>query len=189
MAARQAWDRLDDESTKAYEAFAVYRDLGVNRRLDDVAAKLNKSTTIMGRWSSQYDWVNRAAAYDDYIEAKARIKLDREAIKRKADMLRRHADIGRSLQGFGLQHVQANKKAGPIKSADAITAIKTGVELERKSEGLPEYLMQIMETPDDELTRQYNELLASIGSPGSGNETQGDASTGQETTESQDPQG
>lgn len=187
MAAKTAWDRLDEESTKAYEAFSVYRDLGTNRSLDAVAQKLKKSATIMGRWSSTYDWVNRAIAYDEYIDAQARIKLDRDAIKRKADMLKRHAGIGKALQSFGLQHVQTTKQ--PAKAADAISAIKAGVEIERKSEGLPEYLIEVMEASNDDLTRQYNELLAQIGSPGSGNEAQGDAPTGSDSTESQDPQG
>lgn len=167
----KAWERQSDESVKAYEAFAVYRDLGINRRLDDVAAKLNKSTTIMGRWSSQFNWIARATAYDDYIDAEARKRLDREAIRRKADMLRRHAEVGKVLQTRGLQFLQQH---GIDRGSDAITAIIKGIDTERKSEGLPEYLLQVMDATDDELARQYNELLATIGGTGSGNEEAGD---------------
>lgn len=184
--ATKEWERQPDESVKAYEAFSVYRDLGVKRRLDDVATKLSKSTTIMGRWSSQYNWIARVTAYDDYIDREARKKLDREAIRRKADMLRRHADTGKALQAFGLQHVRTNQMTGPLRSADAIAAISKGVEIERKSEGLPEYLIEVMDASDDELTRQYNELLAQIGGSGSGNEEAGDNPTGQDPASDSD---
>lgn len=174
----KAWERQTDETSKAFEAFAVYRDLGVNRSTEQVSQKLSKSIALINRWSSLYDWVVRAAAYDDYIDAEARKKLDRDAIKRKASMLQRHAQSGRALQAFGLQHVQTTK--APAKAADAISAIKAGIEIERKSEGLPEYLMAIMETPDDELARQYNELIAQISGNRSGDETAGHDSTGQD---------
>lgn len=60
-----AWDRRDGESVKAYRAFIAYRDLGAERSLSKVAQQLSKSETIIKRWSSQFDWVARAQAWDD----------------------------------------------------------------------------------------------------------------------------
>lgn len=170
--AAKPWDRRPDESGKAFEAFSVYIQLGTTRTLDAVAKQLKKSATIMGRWSSAYSWVSRAADYDSWVDLEARKKLDREAIKRKADMLRRHAETGRALQSFGIRHIQTAQQAA--KGADAINAIKTGVELERKSEGLPDYLLEVMEATDDDLTRAYNDLIAQIGGITSGDEEAGD---------------
>jgi hypothetical protein len=187
MATKQPFDRLDGETSRAYEAFAVYRDLGVGRTLEKVQVHFNRPSSwyrVIAGWSSDNNWVARAAAYDDYIDAEARKKLDRDAIKRKASMLQRHAQSGRALQAFGLQHVQTTK--APAKAADAISAIKAGIEIERKSEGLPEYLIEVMEASDDELARQYNELLAQIGGTGSRDETAGDASTGSDTASNGD---
>lgn len=173
--------RLPDESVKAYEAFAIYRDMGVGRSLEAVAQKLNKSVTLMGRWSGQYDWVNRAGAYDDYIEAQARKKLERDAIRRKADMLKRHAEIGRFMQSKGVEYLKQGNSLD--KASDAIGAIKSGVEMERKSEGLPEYLIEVMSASDDDLQRRYNELLAQIGGVGSGDDAPGDTDTGDSNPE------
>lgn len=185
MAQRRAYDRLPDESSKAYDAFAVYRDMGVNRSTYDAGQKLGKSIAVIQRWSTLHNWVERAAAYDDHVDAEARKLIERDAIRRKADMLKRHADIGRGLQSFGLQYLKDKKK--PDKAVDAINSIKSGVEMERKSEGLPEYLIEVMNADDDELARQYNALLAQIGGGGSGDEAPGDSDTG--TGDEADPTG
>lgn len=184
MAVKQPWDRLEVESSRAFEAFAIYRDLGTGRSILSawkLYIKQDKNTAgYFSKWAADYEWVKRAAAYDDYIEAEARKKLDRDAIKRKAKMLERHANTGRALQAFGLQHVQTNKQ--PVNSSDAIRAIRVGVDIERKSEGLPEYLIEVMNADDTELTAQYNELLAQIGGYRGGDETEGDHPTGQDST-------
>lgn len=166
------YDRQPGETDKAFQAFAVYRDMGAGRTHEAVATKLAKSTTIISRWASQNNWRERVSAYDDYIDAKARKKLEADAINRRADMLRRHALTGKVLQQKGVDYL--GKQGGGIdKGADAIAAIKTGIAIERQAESLPEHLMAIVEATDDDLARQYNELLAQIGSAGSGDETAG----------------
>jgi hypothetical protein len=56
--------RLPDESTKAYAAYEIYRELGAERSLEKVAQKCIKSVSLLRRWSSQFQWVRRAAAWD-----------------------------------------------------------------------------------------------------------------------------
>ncbi len=58
------WFRQKGESRKAYEAFAIYRDLGAARTQAKVATHLGKSIKLMQRWSANYEWVDRAAAFD-----------------------------------------------------------------------------------------------------------------------------
>lgn len=58
------WDRQPGETSKAYEAFLTYRDLGAGRSIQLVCNELGKSKTVMDRWSSQHNWVSRAAAWD-----------------------------------------------------------------------------------------------------------------------------
>lgn len=175
MSAAKPYDKLPTESSKAYEAFAIYRDLGVNRSTDLVAKQLAKSEQLIRRWSYTYNWVARAAAYDEYIDQQARKVAEREAIKRKADMLQRHAIAGRLLQRKGAEYINQH---GMEKSSDAINAIQKGVAMERAAEGLPEYLMEIVNADDDEIARQYLAVLAEIGSIGSGNEAPGHTDTG-----------
>lgn len=172
------YERRSDESSKAFEAFTVYRDLGAGRSTDLVSQRLRKSIALIQRWSREYDWVQRCRAYDDYIDAQARKQVERDSIKRKADMLKRHALTGKVMQQKGVEYLD---KHGIDKSSDAVTSIKAGIEIERKSEGLPEYLVTVMEAPDDELARAYAELLAQIGIDRSGDETAGDTASGSNT--------
>lgn len=171
------YERRDDETVQAYEAFALYRDLGAARSIDAVAKELGKSNQLIGRWSRVHDWVMRSRAYDEYIDAQARRKVDNEAIKRRADMLKRHALSGKVLQQKGVDYIS---KQGIDKSTDAISAIAKGIEIERKAEGFPDWMFEIANQDDDELYREYNQLLASLGSAGSGDDTPGTEPAGQD---------
>lgn len=58
------WDRQPGETSKAYQAFSIYRDLGAARSVRRVSEELAKTQTVIKRWSSAYNWVERAAAWD-----------------------------------------------------------------------------------------------------------------------------
>ena len=70
----QSWDRLEKESPKAYIAFSSYRDLGPTRSVEKAFAALNPGKKRSGRpaewyvWSSKFDWVERAEAFDAYAD-------------------------------------------------------------------------------------------------------------------------
>ena len=51
----RAWERLENESSRAFEAFSAYRDLGPQRSLAKVAETLGKSKALMERWSAKHD--------------------------------------------------------------------------------------------------------------------------------------
>jgi hypothetical protein len=65
----QIWTRRDGESTPAYDAFKEYLHQGATRSNAKVAHALGKSITLMNRWSSAHDWVDRSVAYDSYVMA------------------------------------------------------------------------------------------------------------------------
>jgi hypothetical protein len=60
------WERQEGESPKAFHAFCLYKDAGSERSLTKVAQLLNVSKQLLGRWSSQHQWVRRALAWDDH---------------------------------------------------------------------------------------------------------------------------
>jgi hypothetical protein len=186
--ARRTWDQRPNETTKAYDAFAIYRDLGAGRSVL-AAFKLysgedKRIPGYFGQWAADNQWVIRARDYDAFIDEQAQRKAERDAITRKAQMLNRHAGIGRVLQTKALEHLQ---KANSIdKAVDAIAAARLGVDMERKAEGLPEWILEVVNADEVELTRQYNELLAEIGGYRGGDEAAGDHSTGQDTSDEAD---
>jgi hypothetical protein len=112
-------DRIDGEGQKAFEAFRAYRDLGPTRSLAQVAQGLGKSRTIVARWSAEFAWVERVAAWDDYAD-----RLDRErdlAERREARrrMLEDHARAGRALVQVGAQALANYDASDPERAADA----------------------------------------------------------------------
>jgi hypothetical protein len=86
--------RLPSESTEAFHAFSIYRDLGLQRSLDEVSRRLDaekRGTGIrlvsakepgrkprksgkIGFWSRKFHWVERAAAWDRIVDQRLREK-------------------------------------------------------------------------------------------------------------------
>ena len=130
----EPWERLQDESTKAYEAFCTYRDMGRERSLSKVAEKLQKSETLMGRWSRTYDWVNRAAKWDDEQDRIERETAQREQVKAIKDMRKRHADLGQAML-IKAARALAKIPENEIKPQDISRMVDVASKLERISRG------------------------------------------------------
>lgn len=79
-----AWDKLDTDTDKSYQAFCVYRDLGKGRSLEKVQERLSKSTGYLRqlyKWSSNYNWVERANAYDLHLDRTQRNAVEKMRIE------------------------------------------------------------------------------------------------------------
>ncbi len=70
------FERLPEESEKAFAAFSLYLSLGPQRGLREVARKLDKSLTVVGDWSKKFDWRARVAAHSAHLAI-----VEREAIE------------------------------------------------------------------------------------------------------------
>jgi len=124
------WERQPGETSKPFEAFCIYRDLGPNRSHSQVAEKLRKSIALISRWSGAYDWVKRATAWD--------AEQDRIARKAQADeivkMRKRHAKLASDMlvkAANALEHLPAED----IKAADVSRMVDIASKLERISRG------------------------------------------------------
>ena len=72
------FDREPYETTKAFEAWTIYRELGAQRSLKKTAELYYGRTSNvrqLQRWSSRFNWVERARACD----------VEREMLRRSAD--------------------------------------------------------------------------------------------------------
>jgi hypothetical protein len=136
---KQAWDRQPGESSKSYAAFSTYLDLGPNRSIVKAIKSSGRSPGNLRQWelwSSQYQWVNRAAAYDDQSE---RTRLARMETERR-EMNDRQAKIGLMGQNVALRaieklltHIESGEK--PLCASDAARLLDVSAKLERLARG------------------------------------------------------
>ena len=100
---RQAWDRQDHEGSESYRAFCCYRDLGAGERSYEIVSKeIGCSIQLLKRWGSRHRWVNRAQAWDDYIDS---LQQER-SIRARLAMHQRHARAAMALVEKGAQGVE-----------------------------------------------------------------------------------
>jgi hypothetical protein len=76
----RSWDKLPEESGKAFEAADVYFKLGTTRSVREVAEKCKKSESRFYKLSHRYNWTERAAAYDEFCR-QIKIREHEESLK------------------------------------------------------------------------------------------------------------
>ena len=126
----EPWERQEGESTKAFEAFCIYREMGLNRSIRKVAEELSKSETLMARWSGNYNWVERAAQWDAEQDRVVR-QQQLDDIKK---MRKRHADLAEAMlikAGKALLRIPVDE----IKAGDITRMLDIATKVERISRG------------------------------------------------------
>ena len=124
------WECQEAETPKAYEAFCVYRDMGPSRSIVKAGQKLGKNKITLEKWSSQYSWVKRAAAWD--LEQD---RISRESqIKEIQQMRQRHTQLAMKMLDEA-EHMLALISDKDIKAADVSRMVETASKLERISRG------------------------------------------------------
>lgn len=128
------WERRENESTKAYESFCIYRDMGRERSLSKVSEKQQKSGSLINRWSRENGWVERAAKWDDEQERIEREIAQKEQVKAIKDMRKRHADLGQAML-IKAARALAKLPDDEIKPQDISRMVDVASKLERISRG------------------------------------------------------
>jgi hypothetical protein len=132
------WERLEKEGDGAFEAFMVYRDAGTSRSVKDTAEAVGKSYNTVRRYSSRFNWAERAAAWDGRkIEAQDKATLT--AIEK---MTAKHykltelglgvaqATLAATLQG-SVQSVKCPHCSGAVKVPKAKATVREAAALMR----------------------------------------------------------
>lgn len=88
---KELWERLENEPERAYRAFECYLTLPTSDRtlLEAYRRHIGNSLAVKpsdtwSRWSSQFAWRERAAAYDDHL-ASLRRKAYERGIEEEAE--------------------------------------------------------------------------------------------------------
>lgn len=130
------WERFPKESAPAFEAFATYRDMGADRTVRAVAATLHKSLQLMGRWSSRWEWVERAHAWDTELDRIATETSKRFVADQAAKMTERHLRGALLLQRKAIEKINL-LTARELTPANAARYYELAVNIERLAVGEP----------------------------------------------------
>jgi hypothetical protein len=124
-------EQLPTESAKAYAAFVAYCEMGSQRSVRDVARKLDKSSTIIGRWSSQHRWQERVRQYDAAVleehNAALRAKRNQEIERLRQDALldaKTLRQLGRGSSGKLGEKIM-NMQPGDIEAKHVASFLRT----------------------------------------------------------------
>ena len=167
------WDQLPGESSKAYAAFGIFRDLGPRRSLNEASrvyygqAPPAENTTATGRrrkasgqvrlWAERWNWPARARLWDQELERVKRMK-QLEAVD---EMAERHAKEALMLQNKAVERLR-QLRPEELKPRDTLDFLVEAAKLERLARGEPTERvaeehsfpdMNVKELSDDELAR------------------------------------
>lgn len=130
------------ETAKHRDAFEAWYDAG--RNFTKVSNQLTVSRPSLYAWADAFNWHERADARD---AESARI-ADEEAAKERAARQKRRRQAGELMSARGLEFF---KKFEIDSARDAIQAIKAGTEIERKEDGVPDWVLMILNADSNQL--------------------------------------
>ena len=171
MTKRHPWDRRPDETPRAYEVFRAYLKLGRKRSI--VAAAVEIYGPERGRkkakweppshvraWSSRFEWVARAAAYDKHQD-------DKDWKVFQAERKRVNIQRARELREFQQAALEKLRAIDPeeMSPKDALDFYERTLKLERTIRGEPEAITEQRSKaaeqidPQDLTDEQFDALL------------------------------
>jgi hypothetical protein len=130
------------ETSKHLEAFDVWCESG--RNFTFTSQKCTVSRRALYDWADAFNWHERADARD----AEVRRLADEQATRDRAERQKRRRRAAELLTARGVEFFKKNKIDSP---RDAIQAIKYGTEIERKEDGVPDWVMLILNANPEDL--------------------------------------
>ena len=130
----EPWEQQENETAPAFAAFVIYRDLGLGiRSVVKVGQQLGKSKTLIERWSSQWNWVNRCRVYDQELDRMIRERHMSELYAARD----RHALLAREVQEKVLQRLESmSAEEIPVPILAQMLKVATDVELRALGDSL-----------------------------------------------------
>ncbi len=109
---QKSYDRSDGETSKAYAAFTIYRDMGAARSLEKTANKFyprqspdnyptHPNIARIERWSKTWRWVDRCKDFDRDEESILRDRVRRSNLEEHDRQLEQFRQNNETI-GFGL---------------------------------------------------------------------------------------
>jgi len=134
----ESWERLNGESSAAFSAFCVFRDLGLERNIRKAVESVEKDEVIRVKkykvwrnWAAQYRWRERAADFDRYTEKLKQTEF-RKTIEAQGEMHR--AVTGKMLDVVKKKLDTMNPQE--LTQGNLTEWVQTAIKAEREAAGL-----------------------------------------------------
>jgi len=114
---RRSWERLPDETDAQWQAFRIYRDLGLCRTVvkayREYAEKRGLSKdqphTAYQKWTKQNNWKERAQEYDMYVDEQRRKMRQEKRAQAMDELVESAPDAAQTLTSIVNGDLQGNE--------------------------------------------------------------------------------
>lgn len=139
----EPWNKMRNESAKAYAAFLSYKNLPARDRslrkacIEHYGSATSSKIRQFQHWSARNMWVDRAVAWDQYVAQEADEK-ELEAIKR---MREQHLTVA---QGLMAKAVERLKNLDPLElnTSDVLRYLSEAIRIQRVTHGEPDSIQE-----------------------------------------------
>ena len=145
--------KVPRETARHLEAFEAWYAAAQNWSI--VAQNRTISRSLLYDWADKFNWHARA----DERDRKAAELADAAAVRERAKRLEDQRKAGTLLRSRGVEYLAKHEIED---ERAAIAAIKTGTEIERQSDGLPQWILAVVNANPDELSADSAEVEAEI---------------------------
>lgn len=153
------YNKLPEESAKAFEGFTTYLSMGSGRSLQKAADQLGKSKDLLERWSSKYFWVERCAIFDK--EREMELLDDLKEVARKANL--EHVKLAQEMVALGMARFKMidknNFRKSEIPIYEARLLVQTGVQMERDGLGIADQIKVDLQSGGKAITGVVVEII------------------------------
>ena len=185
---KELWDRLENEPERAYRAFEVYRTLPSAERTLIAAYRQHvgnpgaaKPSDTWSRWSREFAWRERAAAYDAYIDRLREKSMEKviqqqaEEQARQLEMMRgRFSELMTIAYCEAMDYLESGDFLSQMRPQDVINIVKLHFEVTQKMNATntqsTDSVVDWSEDEQRELDAILDEIEEAHGEPSSGSE-------------------
>lgn len=163
------WDQQPKESSRAFNAFTIYRDMGLKRSCNAVAQELKLNHSSVLELSKRHKWQDRVRAFDAYVDK----EIQQQQVQAIKIMKQRQIELALKAQEAadkGIKYLieQFNTSDGKSVSPysmkpDALSRmLDIGCRLERLNRDVPEQNLELMEQNFDHLSLEEMEAYRAL---------------------------
>ena len=162
---QNSWDQQPTESSKAFERFALYRDMGAGRSLRKLARDLELNPSTLAEISKKHSWQERVAAFDAYIDRASQynqIAQVRVMKRRQIALALRAQKVAEKGLKKLLRDMDDEHTLRKLSPEGLSKILDIGCRLERLNRDEPEQRLEVTNQNFDRLSLEECEMLRSL---------------------------